>query len=125
MANGAYCISGLTEEGRKATTLTVPLGYADYKVTAIGAGAFRGSAVKELIVTEDTNLRNFFNDSFIDCQVTDVLIYYDFTNEEDKLAPASYFYGVRIHIPSGSAYSTHYDWLDSSEGYEFVFDLVK
>ena len=123
MENGAYAIVGVSESGMNKERLTIPLAYDGYKVTAIGANAFAFSSAREIVVTADSNLRNFFNDSFKDSSVGDVYIYYNFTREEDKLAPASDFFGVRIHVGKASAYIQHYDWLESSGGYEFVVDI--
>jgi len=123
LPNGAYMITGLTEDGRAASSLTVPLGYDGYKVTDIGKRAFSGSSLKKLVVTEDTNLRNFVDGAFDGSKVTDLWIYYDFVDDEDKLAPCADFGGIKIHIPKNSAYTSHYDWLDSSTGYRLVLDI--
>ncbi len=123
MINGAYMISGLSEEGSKMDSLTVPLGYNGYKVTAIGKGAFTSGSARIVTVTEDTNLRNFFGGAFDGSSVKDLYIYYDFAAEEEKLAPCADFGGMRIHIPEGSAYTTHYDWQDSSKGRTFYTDI--
>ncbi len=123
MENGAYMITGLTEEGRKQQTLTVPLGYNGYKVTAIASSAFSESNAASLIVTEDTNLRNFLDGAFYGSKISDIYIYYDFEREEDKLAPCGDFGGLRIHVKRGSAYTSHYDWQDSSGGFTLVLDI--
>ena len=126
MSNGAYMITGLTELGMTMETLTVPLGYNNYKVTAIGKDALSGGAVKSLIVTEDSNLRNFIDDFYRGSALTDIWIYYDFGgNDDEKLAPASNFGGAKIHVSRHSAYPNSYDWLNSSHGYTFVFDIDK
>lgn len=122
--NGAMVITGLTELGKAQSTLTVPLGVDGYKVMYIGAGAFSEGVAKTLIVTEDTSLRGFLDDCFKDSAITDVWIYYDFSdenggnNEEEKLTPASYMYNVTLHIPPNSPYASggHYDWNDSTSG---------
>lgn len=119
MSGGALMITGLTELGRAEETLTIPLGADGKKITAIGANAFSGGICKTVIVTEDTNLRNFLDDSFKDSLVTDLYIYYDFSSEAEKLAPASYFYEINIHVPKNSQYVSHYDWNDTSAGYTF------
>ncbi len=123
MANGAYMISGLTELGKTAEALTVPLGYEGYKVTAIGSSAFAGGSAVRVNVTDDTNLRNFLDGAFESSMVVDLYIYYDFTREEDKLAPCADFGGIRIHVKEGSSYTTHYDWRDSSGGYDLLTDI--
>ena len=120
LSNGALVITGLTDLGKTQEALTVPLG-ADYtKVTAIGANAFAGGICKTVTVTADTNLRNFLDGSFTDSSVTDLYIYYNFTDEAEKLAPASNFGGITIHVTEGSQYITHYDWNDTSGGYKMV-----
>ena len=123
MENGALMIAGLSELGKAQNSLTVPLGADGYKITAIGADAFGGGVAKELIVTENTNLRNFLDNFIRGSSITDIKIYYDFTDENEKLAPASDFGGVTIHIPKGSIYPNHYDWNDSSGGFTFAEDL--
>jgi hypothetical protein len=124
MSNGAYMITGLSELGMTMETLTVPLGYNNYKVTAIDRDALSGGAIRSLIVTEDTNLRNFIDDFYRGSSLTDLWIYYDFGgNDNEKLAPASDFGGMRIHISRDSIYPNSYDWLNSARGYTFVFDI--
>ena len=110
MQNGAYKIVGLTEQGKAAASLTVPLGADGIKVMAIGRGALSEGVATELIVTEDTNLRNFLDGCMDGSSVKDIWIYYDFVDEDDKLAPASDFGGVTIHFAPGSNISGHYDW---------------
>ena len=75
---------------------------------------------KTVTVTEDTNLRNFLDESFKNSSVTDLYVYYNFTSEAEKLAPASDFFGLTIHVTEGSQYLTHYDWNDTSGGYKMV-----
>lgn len=123
--NGAYKIVGLTDEGKKLSTLTVPLGIDNTKVMAIGKGAFAGSRATRLNITSDTNLRNFFDGCMNGSKIKEIWIYYDFEKEDDKLVPPSNFGGVKIHFPPGSIYSTHYDWQDSSGGYTYVEDAVE
>ena len=125
MPNGAYKIVGLTEEGKKMTSLTVPLGVDGVKVMAIGKGAFAGSSATTLKITSDTNLRNFLDGCMNGSNIKDIWIYYDFVSENDKLVPPSDFGGVKIHFPPGSIYSTHYDWQDSSGGYTYEEDAVE
>ena len=129
LPNGALMISGLTELGKCEEHLTVPLGANYTKVSAIGANAFSGGIAKSVTVTADTNLRNLLDGSFADTTVTDLYIYYDFADENgiadeaQKLAPASDFFGITIHVPKYSQYLTHYDWRDTSGGYKMIDDI--
>lgn len=124
--SGAYKIVGLTEEGKKQDTLTVPLGAHGVKVLSIAGNALSGGVAKELVITEDTNLRNLLDGCMDGSSITDIWIYYDFVSDRDKLAPPSDFGGnVTIHFPPDSIYSTHYDWNDSSGGYNAREDAVK
>ena len=125
MANGAYKIVGLSNLGAELDMLIVPLGYNGKKVMAIDKGAFSASPATSLVVTPDTNLRNFFDGCMDGSVITDIWIYYNFENEDDKLVPPSSFGGVTIHFPPGSIYSTHYDWQDSSGGYTYDEDAVE
>lgn len=118
--NGAYKITGLTELGKTMQTLTLPRGAYGIKVTELGAFAFSSGVCKTVVVTSDTNLRNFMDNSFADSSVRDLYIYYDFKDESEKLSPASDFSGVTIHVPNNSQYLTHYDWTDTSGGYKIV-----
>ena len=120
LANGALVITGLSELGKTQQHLTIPLGSDYVKVTALGANAFSGGVCKTVTVTEDTNLRNFLDESFKNSSVTDLYVYYNFTSEAEKLAPASDFFGLTIHVTEGSQYLTHYDWNDTSGGYKMV-----
>lgn len=120
LANGALVITGLTDLGKTMEELTIPLGANNTKVTAIGAGAFKDSACKRVTVPEGSNLRNFISDCFKDSAVTDLYIYYNFTDEAEKLAPASDFGGITIHVPRGSKYPDHYDWNETSGGFTMV-----
>ena len=125
LLNGAYKIVGLTKEGKALGELTVPLGADGKKVMAIGKGAFAGSSLTKLTVTEDTNLRNLFDGCMDGSKIRDIWIYYDFELENDKLVPPSDFGGVKLHFPPGSIYSTHYDWQDSSGGYTYEEDAIR
>ena len=60
---GGYAISGLTDEGKTAKTLTIPTEYNGEKVIVIAANAFSGAAVEKLVLTEDTNVGKFENNA--------------------------------------------------------------
>lgn len=125
LPSGALMITGLSEEGRGKSALTVPLGAQGTRVTHIGEGAFSGTSLDRLNVPEDTYLRQFLDGAFRDSNVKELWIYYDFgANEDEKLSPCSDFYGMEIHFPPNSAYLMHYDWNESSGGFTRVFDAV-
>lgn len=113
MPNGAMMIVGISELGMGEKTLTIPLGYDGYKVSAIGARAFEGGAVSKVVITEDTSLRNLLDGAFDSSSVTDLWIYYDFTDENEKLAPCTDFGGLTLHVAPASQYTTHYDWQNT------------
>jgi glycosyltransferase involved in cell wall biosynthesis len=123
LENGALVITGLTELGKKQQTLTVPLGADHTKITAIGKEAFSAGVCKTVIITEDTNVRNLLDGIFDNTTVEDLYIYYNFTDEAEKLVPPGNFGGITLHVKRGSQYLTHYDWQDTSGGYTTeVFD---
>lgn len=110
---GGMMITGLTDEGRAAASLTVPLGAEGYKVTHLGSLSLSEASAAELIITADTNLREMLGSPFDGSSIRDIWIYYDFERESEQLSPAVSFGPVeRIHIPAGSAYTGDYDWVD-------------
>ena len=115
--NGALSITGLTELGKTMETLTIPLGADHTKVSAIGKEAFSAGVCKTVIITEDTNVRNLLDGIFDNTSVEDLYIYYNFTDEAEKLVPPGDFGGITLHVYRGSQYLTHYDWQDTSGGY--------
>ena len=125
--NGAMMITGLTELGKTQKTLTIPLGAEYKKVTAIDGGAFAGGVVETVIITKDTNVRNLIDGIMDGANVKDLWIYYLFDDTVDPMStlkPPSDFGGnLKIHITRNSIYLTHYDWNDSSGGYDFVQDI--
>ena len=125
MENGTLKIVGLTEEGKEQAALTVPLGADGIKVAAIGSYAFAGGAATEVIIPEESNLRNMLVHSFAESSVRDLWIYYEYSDQESKLAPAPDFGGVTVHVPPGSEYTNDYDWLESSVGFKFKEDAVR
>ena len=128
LSNGAMMIVGLSELGKTQEKLTIPLGANYKKVTALGAGAFAGGVVKEIVITDDTNLRNMIDGVMDGASVTDIWLYYEFDETVDQgsaLKPPSDFGGnLKIHIRKlNSGYPNHYDWNDSSTGFDFVPDI--
>ena len=125
MQDGAYTIVGVKEEYLDEKTLTVPLGYQDYKVTKIAANAFVGSSVETLIVTADTNLRAFDNGAFDGAGSLKALyMYYSNCNE---IEPPRDFNGVneqfKVYVPENSEYETDaYGWGDVGLDFEYIYD---
>ena len=126
LADGSYMITAVKEEYRHLKTLTVPLGHNEYKVCAIGAKAFKGSAVEKLIVTENTNLRLFANGAFIDAEyLSELWMYYK--NSQD-IAPPMGFEGIdpdsfKVYIPLDSNYTMGgYEWNKYGLSFEYIFD---
>ena len=124
LENGAYGISGLSEIGKKETRLVIPVGYDGRKVVAILEGALNGSAVSELVITENSNIARIDNGAFVGASnLKDLYIY---KVSEDDISPPADFYGVnpdfKLHVPIGSNYSTGYKW--TNKGINIVFDIV-
>ena len=118
--DGSYMIVGVRSEWKGATALTVPLGYDGYKVTAIASGAFYGTSVKRLTITEDTNIRQLMNGCFSGAgSLCELWIYYP---TESEIMPPADFSGVagdfKVYIPASSDYPTGYYW--SQHGLDFV-----
>ena len=121
--NGAYIVSGLSDLGRTAKDLTLPLGYNGKKVLYIAEGAFDGGVLESLTLTYDTNIRGFFEGAFLGASsLKDIYIYYPV--EEDILPPPD-FAGVSsaltVHIPFNSSYDSGYYW--SERGLTFKKDI--
>ena len=120
LPDGSYSIIGVKDEYKSEKILTVPLGYDTYKVTSISRDAFKGTSLTRLVVTEDTNLRQFDNGCFAGASsLRELYIYYPY---EENLAPPADFVGVakdfKVFVPEGSDYSIGYYW--SERGLSFV-----
>lgn len=114
MQNGALLITGVKDEYKSMTELTVPLGADGYKVMQIGYGAFADTALETLIVTEDTNLTKFATGAFSGAEnLKSLKIYYPVA---ENLLPPPDFYGVAsgftVYIPEGSNYRDDYYWRE-------------
>jgi hypothetical protein len=126
-SNGAYVVTGLTEEGKMQKTLTLPLGYNGKKVLYVGARAFEGGIATTLIIPYDSNIKGFFEDAFIGAStLTDMYIYYPNSDPNDEnISPPPDFAGVSgsfvVHIPRDSSYDSGYFW--SERGLTFVKDI--
>ena len=119
--SGAYMITGVKDEYKHMTTLTVPLGYDTYKVTHIGARAFDGTALETLILTEDTNVRNIMNGAFKGASSLKALyIYYP---DSEAIAPPADFVGVAsgftVYVNENWRNCAMYYW--GERGLEFVY----
>ena len=110
LQNGALSIVGLTELGKQQSDLVIPLGASYTKVIALSPNALAGAKAKTLTVTADTNLRTIASGAFDGCDLSELHILYDFTDEAEKLSPPASFGGVKVFVPRGSTYLSHYDW---------------
>ena len=66
MVGSTYAVSGLTDVGRAATSLTVPYSYKGVKITRLLSGAFAGADALRS-VTVQTNINQIQNDVFDGC----------------------------------------------------------
>ena len=60
--NAGYVITGLTEEGKRQKTLTIPFGAESYRVIAIGPAAFAGSEVERIVIPAGSFIGALLND---------------------------------------------------------------
>ena len=123
LPNGALSIVGLTEKGKSAAELTVPLGVRGRKIISIGEGALAEGVATKLTVTRDTNLRSFFDGCMDGSDITDIWIYHDYQYDDDAITPSSNFSGIYIHVAPDSEYLNNYSWLDPQRCIEFVTDV--
>lgn len=107
---GALSIVGLTELGKQQKTLTLPLGTDGTQITYVAPNAFIGGVAETVIIPENSNLRNLATGAFDASSVKELHILYDFTDEAEKLSPPASFGGVKVFVPRGSTYLSHYDW---------------
>ena len=118
LENGNYMITGLTEAGKKQTTLTIPLGVEvsglDYApaITIIGEGAFAGGVCKTVIIPANTEVTQLNNGVFKGAgSVKELRIY---KPEAETLNPPVDFSGTAdgfiIRAPENSDYTTGYFW---------------
>lgn len=126
LENGGMRITGLTDEGRAQSSLTIPLGTQGIKVVELDTGAFSDSSVRSLTISKDTNLRLFSGDGFATSKVNDVYIHYDSGGSDaEAIYPIRDFGGVKIHVKSGALWPSTYLWTDTVDHstVEFVYDL--
>lgn len=110
--NNDYAITGLTDAGKAAKELTIPLEYEGGKVAVIGSGAFNGGVVEKVTITADTNVKTIENGAFSGASKLKEL-HIKVANAEAILPPAD-FSGTHkdftIYVPDGSFYDTDYFW---------------
>ena len=122
LEGGAYMITGVKDEYKHLTTLTVPLGYNTYKVTHIGARAFEGTALETLILTEDTNVRNIMNGAFKGASSLKAL--YVLYPDSEVIAPPADFAGVAsgftVYVPESWLNCAMYYWGERGLKFEYI-----
>ena len=122
LESGAYMITGVKEEYKSLTTLTVPLGYNTYKVTHIAARAFEGTALETLILTEDTNVRNIMNGAFKGASSLKAL--YVLYPDSEAIAPPADFVGVAsgftVYVPESWLNCAMYYWGERGLKFEYL-----
>lgn len=122
--NGSYMISGIKDEYKNTHTLTVPVAYNGFKVTQIGARVFDGTGVEALVITADTNLRQFSPEAFVgNTTLSSLYIYY---LDSESLACPGNFSGTdsdfKVYVPRSSNYSSIYGWGDCGLTYVYLDD---
>lgn len=121
--DGSYVITGLSELGKNMTSLTVPFGYNEFKVSCIAEGAFDGTELTELIIPEDTNLKMLLNGCFKGAGKLSKLVIYH-KNAADIIPPAD-FIGVSgdfvVYVPENSNYEVSgYYWSERNLTFERI-----
>ena len=115
-ANGeifGYAVTGLTEEGKKQETLTIPLGAETYKITRIEDDAFAEGVVTKVIIQDITKSATkelgIGDEAFRGSKVKELHIYTQ--NEETVVPPSGYLpQGFKVYVPADSYYRTGYFW---------------
>ncbi len=110
--NGSYAISGLTDAGKTAKELTIPLEHEGGKVTVIASGAFSGGVAEKVTITADTNVKTIENGAFSGASALKEL--YILVQDAGAILPPADFSGTHrdftIYVPEGSFYDTDYFW---------------
>lgn len=71
--NGAFTVTGLTEEGTTQETLTVPSVWEGTPVTSIGPGAFAGAGhLREIVI--QPNIQTIADGAFTDCAALERIV---------------------------------------------------
>ena len=125
-------VVGLTEEGKAMTTLTLPVGIEGYIVTEIGAEVFKNSAVKTLIIPENSRCETIGNGAFDGSAITKLYILKAYQNNgapDDLIIPPASFpplsSGFRIYVPSADDYKSGYHWGDVANVNELLITIEK
>ena len=122
LESGAYMITGVKDEYKHLTELTVPLGYNTFKVTHIGARAFEGCALETLRITADTNVRNIMNGTFKGASSLKAL--YVLYPDSEAIAPPADFVGVAsgftVYVPESWLNCPMYYWGERGLKFEFL-----
>ncbi len=110
-------LTGLTDEGKAMTSLTIPVGIDGYVVAEIGAEVFADSAVKTLVIPEESRCETIGNGAFDGSMITKLYILKAYENPGAPGAlivpPASFpplSSGFRIYVPNSDDYKSGYDW---------------
>ena len=121
-----YKVTGLTEEGKKQKTLTIPLGAESYKITRIGDYAFEGGVATKVVIQDitlaDTVQLGIDDYAFKNSSVKELHIY---TFAEETVVPpasANIPIGFKVYVPEGSYYSTGYYWSQLSVTFYTIED---
>ena len=99
--DGGMSLIGLTDEGKKQKTITIPLTYGGKPIVSIGEKAFSGGAVEAVIIPENTKLTSFLDRAFADCKTRKRI---ENNAEPSKLTPSADAFdgmnaGCYIYVP--------------------------
>ena len=127
--NSGAVITGLTAEGKKQKTLTLPVGVGETVVSKIGEGAFKGGAATTLIIPEDSKCQTIGNGAFAGSKITKLYLYQNYVvtvtdesgNEIEQriiISPPAGFAdtasGFKIYTPEPDVYKNGYEWANIS-----------
>ncbi len=112
--DGGMSLKGLTDEGKKQKTITIPLTYGGKPIVSIGEKAFSGGIVETVKIPENTNLTSFLDRAFADCKTLKRI---ENNAEPSKLTPSADAFdgmnaGCYIYVPKENigAFSGDYFW---------------
>ena len=126
-ADNSYMITGVKDEYKHLTELTLPCGYNGYIVNTIGRAAFEGSNVDSIIIPRDSKYTDIMDGAFKSAGNLSRL--YLYCNDAESLPPpASGFSGVdkdfKIYFEPGSSFQTDYYWKEAY-GEGLKYELIK